>query len=187
MKFIEAPDRDLLTPLRSYIIQSLVRIAVASSEPSRWRRLSLSTSTRPFATRRVGSVSERSRRSSGLAKGMSHSQFLWHGTVRSLFMNRRLDLTAPTRYMGPRKLLKEGVLMKAKSGRKLRAFLCSDILVLTEETTKSLYRMVRLISSSLAHDLNRSPCSAPIPSRSGHSRHVGAYTRSVVQSRGPRP
>ena len=35
--------------------------------------------------------------------------------------------------------------MKAKSGRKLRAFLCSDILVLTEETTKSLYRMVRMV------------------------------------------
>lgn len=45
--------------------------------------------------------------------------------------------------MGPRKLLKEGMLLKAKSGRKLRAFLCSDILVLTEEATKSLYRMVR--------------------------------------------
>ncbi|PIL33059.1 transporter [Ganoderma sinense ZZ0214-1] len=53
----------------------------------------------------------------------------------------RLDLTAPTRYMGPRRLLKEGILMKTKSGRKLRAFLCSDILVLTEDTTKSLYRM----------------------------------------------
>lgn len=32
--------------------------------------------------------------------------------------------------------------MKAKSGRRLRAFLCSDILVLTEETAKTLYRMV---------------------------------------------
>nr|VWP01440.1 NAD-dependent protein deacylase (EC (Regulatory protein SIR2 homolog) [Ganoderma boninense] len=53
----------------------------------------------------------------------------------------RLDLTVPTRYMGPRRLLKEGMLMKAKSGRKLRVFLCSDILVLTEDTTKSLYRM----------------------------------------------
>ena len=54
----------------------------------------------------------------------------------------RLDLTAPTRYMGSRKLVKEGILLKAKSGRKLRAFLCNDILVLTEATTKSLYRMV---------------------------------------------
>ena len=57
---------------------------------------------------------------------------------------RRLDLTAPTRTMGARKLLREGILMKAKSGRRLRAFLCSDILVLTDESAKTLYRMVSL-------------------------------------------
>jgi hypothetical protein len=57
--------------------------------------------------------------------------------------NSRLDLTAPTRDMGPRKLLKEGLLLKAKSGRRLRVFLCSDILVLTDEAGKTLYRMVR--------------------------------------------
>lgn len=55
---------------------------------------------------------------------------------------RRLDLTEPTRNMGTRKLLKEGILTKAKSGRKLCAFLCSDILVLTDANAKSLYRMV---------------------------------------------
>lgn len=54
----------------------------------------------------------------------------------------RLDLMAPTRHMGMRKLLKEGQLNKAKSGRHLRAFLCSDILVLTDEAAKTLYRMV---------------------------------------------
>ncbi|KAJ3537063.1 hypothetical protein NM688_g6740 [Phlebia brevispora] len=53
----------------------------------------------------------------------------------------RLDLTAPTRNMGTRKLLKEGPLSKCKSGRRLRAFLCSDILVLTDEHAKTLYRM----------------------------------------------
>lgn len=51
---------------------------------------------------------------------------------------------APTRYMGQRRLIREGVLLKAKSGRKLRGFLCSDVLVLTEEAAKNLYRMVRL-------------------------------------------
>ena len=56
---------------------------------------------------------------------------------------RRLDLTAPTRYLGDRKLLREGLLNKAKSGRKLRVFLCNDILILTEEHAKTLYRMVR--------------------------------------------
>lgn len=56
---------------------------------------------------------------------------------------RRLDLTAPTRHLGDRKLLREGLLNKAKSGKKLRVFLCNDILLLTEEHGKTLYRMVR--------------------------------------------
>ena len=54
----------------------------------------------------------------------------------------RLDLTAPTRQMGTRKLLREGILFIAKSGRKLRSSLCSDILVLTDNTVKTLYPMV---------------------------------------------
>ncbi|KIL68468.1 hypothetical protein M378DRAFT_184914 [Amanita muscaria Koide BX008] len=62
------------------------------------------------------------------------SQYLWIGTGR-------LDLTAPTRYMGPRKLLREGLLIKAKSGRRLHGFLCSDILVLTDASMKTLYRL----------------------------------------------
>lgn len=70
--------------------------------------------------------------------------------------NSRLDLTAPTRHMGPRRLLKQGPLMKAKSRRKLHAFLCSDILVLLDESMKNLYRMVRfsltLIPSSLTEE-----------------------------------
>lgn len=47
--------------------------------------------------------------------------------------------------MGTRKLLREGVLLKAKSGRRLRGFLCSDILVLTDEAAKSLYRTVSTV------------------------------------------
>ncbi|KAK2460698.1 hypothetical protein APHAL10511_007168 [Amanita phalloides] len=53
----------------------------------------------------------------------------------------RLDLTAPTQFMGPRQLLKEGLLIKAKSGRRLHGFLCSDILVLTDASMKTLYRL----------------------------------------------
>ncbi|KIK13999.1 hypothetical protein PISMIDRAFT_688250, partial [Pisolithus microcarpus 441] len=45
-----------------------------------------------------------------------------------------LDLTLPTHHLGPRSLLKEGVLAKAKSGRKLRVLLCSDILLLLNES-----------------------------------------------------
>ncbi|KAJ7621612.1 hypothetical protein DFH06DRAFT_1233083 [Mycena polygramma] len=62
------------------------------------------------------------------------SQNLWIG-------QGRLDLTAPTRYMGMRRLLREGPLVKSKSGRKLYGFLCSDILVLTDASMKTLYRM----------------------------------------------
>lgn len=56
--------------------------------------------------------------------------------------NGQLDLTAPTRFMGPRKLIKEGLVMKSNSKRRLRAVLCSDILVLVEESTGAIYRIV---------------------------------------------
>lgn len=52
----------------------------------------------------------------------------------------RLDLTAPTRFMGPRKLLREGELAKAKSKRKLHAVLCNDVLVLMDAGSRALYR-----------------------------------------------
>lgn len=52
----------------------------------------------------------------------------------------RIDLTEPTAFQGPRKLLKEGTVHKAKSGRKLWMVLCTDVLILTED--KNLYRMV---------------------------------------------
>lgn len=46
--------------------------------------------------------------------------------------------------MGVRKLLKEGTLMKYKSGRKLRIFLCNDLLILTDEKITRLYKMVSI-------------------------------------------
>ncbi|KZT11160.1 uncharacterized protein LAESUDRAFT_754850 [Laetiporus sulphureus 93-53] len=78
-------------------------------------------------------INETIREQEGRERLKMLSKDLWIG-------QGRLDLTEPTRYMGARKLLKEGTLMKAKSGRKLRVFLCSDILVLTEEGAKHLYR-----------------------------------------------
>jgi len=56
--------------------------------------------------------------------------------------------------MGPRKLLKEGELTKAKSRRKLHVVLCNDIVVLIDETAKSLYRMVRLWTYKQASSTN---------------------------------
>ncbi|PPQ97485.1 hypothetical protein CVT26_002714 [Gymnopilus dilepis] len=66
-------------------------------------------------------------------------QHLWIGKG----FRSRLDLTAPTKFMGPRRLVREGPLTKAKSGKKLHhVFLCSDILVLVDDSTKNLYRLV---------------------------------------------
>jgi len=79
-------------------------------------------------------INESIREQEGRERLKDISKHLWIG-------QGRLDLTAPTRHMGSRRLLKEGVLLKAKSGRKLRGFLCSDILVLTDEVAKTLYRM----------------------------------------------
>jgi hypothetical protein len=60
--------------------------------------------------------------------------------MRTSLIPSRLDLTAPTAYQGPRKLLKEGPVTKSKSGRKLQMVLCNDIIVLVE--SRNLYRMV---------------------------------------------
>ncbi|KAG2139113.1 uncharacterized protein EDB93DRAFT_707815 [Suillus bovinus] len=79
-------------------------------------------------------VNETIREQEGRERLSEISKDLWIG-------QGHLDLTAPTRHLGPRKLLKEGVICKAKSGRKLRLFLCSDILVLTHEGGKGLYRV----------------------------------------------
>lgn len=52
----------------------------------------------------------------------------------------RLDLSAPTRFLGPRRLIKEGQLSKAKGSKRLTCILTNDILVLTEPS-RNLYRM----------------------------------------------
>lgn len=79
-------------------------------------------------------VNETIREQEGRERLGEISKDLWIG-------QGHLDLTAPTRHLGPRKLVKEGIISKAKSGRKLRLFLCSDILVLTHEGGKGLYRV----------------------------------------------
>ncbi|KAK4047374.1 hypothetical protein OIV83_005421 [Microbotryomycetes sp. JL201] len=49
-------------------------------------------------------------------------------------VNARLDLTAPTRAMGKRLVLKEGRVTKAKSARPLSLYLFNDLLLMTEES-----------------------------------------------------
>lgn len=87
------------------------------------------------AERILGEVNEAIRDREGRERLEEISRSLWIGQAR-------LDLTSPTRHLGPRRLLREGVLNKAKSGRKLRAVLCSDVLVLLDEGEKGLYRVV---------------------------------------------
>jgi hypothetical protein len=50
--------------------------------------------------------------------------------------NEKLDLTAPTRFMGPRLYMHEGPLSKNKSGRKLYGYVFNDLLLLAEPKNK---------------------------------------------------
>ncbi|KAI0294656.1 hypothetical protein B0F90DRAFT_1755296 [Multifurca ochricompacta] len=86
------------------------------------------------AERILGNINEAIREQESRVRLKELSQDLWVG-------QGRLDLTAATRHLGDRKLLREGLLSKAKRGRRLRAFLFNDILLLTDEHGKTLYRM----------------------------------------------
>jgi hypothetical protein len=86
-------------------------------------------------------INESIREQEGYDRLKELSKGLWVG-------EGQLDLTAPTRFMGPRRLLKEGPITKAKSKKRLRAVLCSDILVLVEESTGTVYRMVSQLKTT---------------------------------------
>lgn len=56
----------------------------------------------------------------------------------------KLDLTQPTRWMGPRRIVREEVLSKQRSGRKICVLLCNDVVLLLSggtEADERLYRM----------------------------------------------
>ncbi|EKM56122.1 uncharacterized protein PHACADRAFT_209619 [Phanerochaete carnosa HHB-10118-sp] len=109
------------------LIKQILQYSEASDERKRIQ------ASLDIAEKLLSHINETIREQEGRERLRQISRNLWIG-------EGRLDLTAPTRTMGPRKLLREGLLMKAKSGRRLRGFLCSDILVLTDEGAKSLYR-----------------------------------------------
>jgi hypothetical protein len=52
----------------------------------------------------------------------------------------QLDLTAPSRLVGRRRLIREGALSKRHSAKKLYAYLTSDTLVLTLSGSTTIYR-----------------------------------------------
>lgn len=62
-----------------------------------------------------------------------------------------LDLTKPTRWMGPRTIIKEEVLFKQKSGRKIEVVLCSDLLLLLVEDR--LYRIPMPLEEVIVRDV----------------------------------
>ncbi|KAJ3288737.1 Intersectin 1 (SH3 domain protein) [Borealophlyctis nickersoniae] len=51
--------------------------------------------------------------------------------------DHKLDLFAPTRFLGPRMFVHEGPLQKSKSGRKLHGYLFNDLLLLAQAKSKS--------------------------------------------------
>ena len=81
----------------------------------------------------VSNINESIREAESYERLRVLSEDLWVGG------EGRIDLTAPTAFQGPRKLLKEGIVTKSKSGRKLNLVLCTDILLLIE--SRNLYRM----------------------------------------------
>ncbi|WWC98979.1 hypothetical protein V866_005873 [Kwoniella sp. B9012] len=81
----------------------------------------------------VSQINESVREAEGEERLKALSENLWIGG------EGRLDLTAPTALMGPRRLLKEGKVSKSKSGRRLTMVLCNDIIVLLDG--QDLYRM----------------------------------------------
>ncbi|KAI5118090.1 hypothetical protein M0805_007740 [Coniferiporia weirii] len=92
------------------------------------------SSAHDFVERILKYINEAIREQEGRARLEAVSKNLYVG-------QGRLDLAKSTSYMGQRKLLKEGPLMKYKSGRKLRVFLCNDMLILTDDRVSRLYKM----------------------------------------------
>ncbi|CAO1618674.1 unnamed protein product [Parajaminaea phylloscopi] len=88
-----------------------------------------------IAEKILGDTNERIREEEGRERLKMLSQTLFVGA------EARVDLTRPTRHLGPRKILKEEVLSKrkSKSGRKLTLVLCNDILLILSGS--DLYRM----------------------------------------------
>lgn len=97
----------------------------------------------------VARINERVREAEATERLKTLSDQLWVGG------EGRIDLTAPTAYQGPRKIIKEGPVTKAKSGRKLQMVLCNDIVLLIEDE-----RLYRMVSSENASHLRGGLCSS---------------------------
>ncbi|KAL1919154.1 uncharacterized protein VTP21DRAFT_2536 [Calcarisporiella thermophila] len=72
-------------------------------------------------------------------------------------LEERLDLSAPTRLVGPRQFLMEGPLAKVKSGRKLYGYLFNDLILLVQPSrgggVGGLYRAPILLNELVVRDI----------------------------------
>jgi len=82
----------------------------------------------------LGAINEHIREQEGMKRLEGLANRLW------IEGQGFLQLTAPTRHMGARILLKEGPIVKPKKNKKLRLFLCNDLVFLTDSGASSLYR-----------------------------------------------
>ncbi|KAM0752107.1 hypothetical protein T439DRAFT_379225 [Meredithblackwellia eburnea MCA 4105] len=95
-------------------------------------------------------------------------------------VDARLDLTAPTRLMGRRRILKDGQVTKAKSGRKLNIFLFNDLLLLTETKATAvpievIYRWPIPLEECSVKDTRRDDLAFAVSHR-GETIHLKATT-----------
>ncbi|GAA5879139.1 hypothetical protein JCM16303_001313 [Sporobolomyces ruberrimus] len=95
----------------------------------------------------------------------------------------RLDLTAPTRLLGSRKLLREGKVEKAKSHRQLNVYLLTDLLIFTETrvggTGEVVYRLPIPLEESSVRERARDALSFVVTYR-GESINVRADSARVA-------
>lgn len=102
------------------LISQIIRYTVEEADEKEWKDLH---SARLSSQMLLDAVNEAIRNRENMEKLQFISNNLSQGEMK-------LDLTRPTRWMGPRTIIKEEILAKQKSGRKIEVVLCSDLLLL---------------------------------------------------------
>ncbi|KDE02848.1 hypothetical protein MVLG_06638 [Microbotryum lychnidis-dioicae p1A1 Lamole] len=105
----------------------------------------------------------------------------------------RLDLTAPTRLMGLRRLLKEDRVTKARSGRKLNVYLFNDLLIFTETKAggnEVVYRWPIALEECIIRDQSRDDLTFAVAHRgdtinvrTSSARQCLLWTQEIEQAR----
>jgi hypothetical protein len=124
------------------LISQIVRYTVQEeTDEKEWKDLHSAMSS---SQRLLDTVNEAIRMRESTEKLQAISNNLSRGEVK-------LDLTKPTRWMGQRTILREEVLTKQKSGRKVEVVLCSDLLLLL--SGDRLYRIPMPLEEIVVRDV----------------------------------